>query len=80
MTSDRPPTPAMAFLESQEITTTDCRQCGTQVSGVNGRYACGVCGWVNNWSEGHNELPSGDDDIQHGDPTDSPRVRRSTEA
>ncbi|WP_367038645.1 hypothetical protein [Streptomyces sp. Je 1-332] len=57
MTSEQPHTPAMAFLDSQEITTTDCRRCGTEVSGVNGRYACGVCGWVNNWTEGHNELP-----------------------
>lgn len=57
MTSDQPRMPTVEFLESQEITTTDCRQCGTQVSGVNGRYACGGCGWT----EGHNELPSGDD-------------------
>jgi ribosomal protein S27AE len=62
MTAHQPTPPAVAFLESQEITTTDCRECGTQVSGVNGRYACGVCGWVNNWSEGHGELPIGDDD------------------
>ncbi|MCN9240597.1 hypothetical protein NGF19_07275 [Streptomyces sp. RY43-2] len=54
--------PAVAFLEGQEITTIGCRRCGTEVAGVNGRYACGVCGWVNHWSEGHNELPTAGDD------------------
>ncbi|MCI3279135.1 hypothetical protein [Streptomyces cylindrosporus] len=52
---------AAAFLDSQEITTTDCRQCGTQISGVNGRYAC-ACGWMNHWSEGHTELPTAGQD------------------
>ena len=52
---------AAAFLDSQEITTTDCRQCGTQIAGVNGRYAC-ACGWVNHWSEGHTELPATETD------------------
>lgn len=47
---------AAAFLDTQEITVTDCRRCGVQLSGINGRYAC-LCGWVNHWSEGHNELP-----------------------
>ncbi|MFI0165802.1 hypothetical protein [Streptomyces sp. NPDC017095] len=49
---------AAAFLEGQEITTTGCGRCGTEISGVNGRYACGNCGWVNHWSEGHTELPA----------------------
>jgi ribosomal protein S27AE len=63
MTADQTTTPpAVAFLESQEITTTDCRRCGTQLAGINGRYSCSVCGWVNHWSEGHSELPIGDDD------------------
>ncbi|MER5664022.1 hypothetical protein [Streptomyces mirabilis] len=53
---------AAAFLSSQEVTTTDCRKCGTEASGVNGRYACGLCGWTNPWSEGHTELPTADDD------------------
>lgn len=53
---------AAAFLEGQEITSTDCRQCGSQLAGVNGRYACGHCGWVNAWSEGHRELPTAEDD------------------
>ncbi|WP_372448690.1 hypothetical protein [Streptomyces musisoli] len=51
---------AAAFLEGQEITTTGCGRCGTEISGVNGRYACGNCGWVNHWSEGHTELPAYD--------------------
>ena len=57
-----PRTPAAEFLSGQEITTTDCRRCGTQIYGVNGRYACGACGWVNDWSEGHTELPTAADD------------------
>lgn len=52
------PAEAAAFLANQEITTTGCRRCGTEISGINGRYACGVCGWVNNWAEGHTELPT----------------------
>ncbi|GAA3101444.1 hypothetical protein [Streptomyces echinatus] len=51
---------AAAFLKGQEITTTGCGRCGTEISGVNGRYACGNCGWVNHWSEGHTELPAYD--------------------
>lgn len=48
---------AAAFLASQEITNTNCVRCDTQISGVNGRYCCSGCGWVNHWSEGHTELP-----------------------
>ncbi|GGV28141.1 hypothetical protein GCM10010277_10110 [Streptomyces longisporoflavus] len=62
MTPEQPLTLAMAFLESQEITTTDCRGCGTQVSGISGRYACGVCGWTNPWDEGHRDLPVAEED------------------
>jgi hypothetical protein len=61
MTATPPGTPASEFLSGQEITTTDCRGCGTQISGVNGRYSC-MCGWVNHWSEGHTELPTAADD------------------
>lgn len=53
---------AAAFLAGQEITTTDCRRCGTQIAGVNGRYSCGACGWTNPWHEGHTALPTADDD------------------
>jgi hypothetical protein len=55
-------TAAAAFLEGQEITTTGCRGCGTEISGVNGRYSCGACGWVNSWAEGHTRLPTAQDD------------------
>lgn len=40
-----------------EITSTDCPQCGAEVAGVHGRYACTLCGWVNHWSEGRVALP-----------------------
>jgi hypothetical protein len=53
---------AAAFLAGQEITTTQCPGCGTEISGVNGRYACGVCSWVNHWSEGHTALPPASED------------------
>ena len=55
-------TAAARFLSMQEITRTQCGQCGTEIHGINGRYACPGCGWVNNWSEGHTELPTGDQD------------------
>jgi ribosomal protein S27AE len=53
---------AAAFLDGQEITTTNCRRCGTEISGINGRYACGPCGWTNDWSEGHTALPPASED------------------
>lgn len=53
---------AAAFLAGQEITRTDCRACGAQVHGINGRYACGVCGWTSPWHEGHRALPTAEDD------------------
>ncbi|PZT68247.1 hypothetical protein DN402_07990 [Streptomyces sp. SW4] len=54
---------AARFLEGQQITNTQCGQCGTEISGVNGRYACGVCGWTNHWSEGNRPLPTAADDV-----------------
>lgn len=50
-----------------EITRTDCKRCGTEVHGIDGRYACGVCGWVNHWSEGHKALPPEDEDPDYPD-------------
>lgn len=41
----------------RELTVRDCPKCGVAVTGVNGRYACTACGWVNHWSEGHTPLP-----------------------
>ncbi|EFE81587.1 predicted protein [Streptomyces albidoflavus] len=57
------PTPlSWPFMSASEITRTECRQCGTEIYGVNGRYSCAVCGWVNPWYEGHGELPTAEDD------------------
>jgi uncharacterized Zn finger protein (UPF0148 family) len=47
---------------ASEITRTECTQCGTEIYGVDGRYACPHCGWVNHWSEGHSRLPQARDD------------------
>ncbi|WP_236710558.1 hypothetical protein [Streptomyces sp. 150FB] len=48
-----------------EITYAECRQCGTLIAGLDGRYSCGVCGWVNHHSEGHRALPRAEDDADH---------------
>ncbi|MGC5344153.1 hypothetical protein [Streptomyces sp. DT171] len=45
-----------------EMTYTQCRQCGTEIAGLDGRYACPGCGWVNDHSEGHRPLPLAEDD------------------
>ncbi|MER7763887.1 hypothetical protein [Streptomyces sp. NPDC097619] len=58
-------------LPAPEITEAECRRCGTLIAGLDGRYACGVCGWVNDHSEGHRELPRAEDD------PDRPRRRRA---
>ena len=55
--ADRATPPTVA-----EITTTECRECGAEVSGLNGRYACPLCGWVNHWSQGSNRLPTARED------------------
>ncbi|WP_406347278.1 hypothetical protein [Streptomyces sp. NBC_00648] len=65
-----PPEPATAF--APEITHAECRQCGTRVAGLDGRYACGVCGWTNDWSEGHRPLPRAEDDPDFPGPGVSP--------
>lgn len=51
-----------------EITATECRECGAQVHGLNGRYACGLCGWVNHWSQGSTALPRAEDDPDYPGP------------
>ncbi|MEU8840761.1 hypothetical protein AB0D97_16765 [Streptomyces roseus] len=51
-----------APLPAPELTEAECRRCGTYIAGLDGRYACGVCGWVNDHSEGHRRLPSADED------------------
>ncbi|MFI5861194.1 hypothetical protein [Streptomyces sp. NPDC051546] len=64
------PEAADSTLTALEITETDCRRCGTQIAGINGRYACGPCGWVNDYSEGHSPLPTAADDL------DAPQARQ----
>ncbi|MFI5864526.1 hypothetical protein [Streptomyces sp. NPDC051546] len=49
-------------LTAPELTEAECRRCGTYIAGLDGRYACGVCGWVNDHSEGHRRLPRADED------------------
>ncbi|AWZ05044.1 MULTISPECIES: hypothetical protein [unclassified Streptomyces] len=53
---------ATAPLPAPELTEAECRRCGTYIAGLDGRYACGVCGWVNDHSEGHRRLPRADED------------------
>lgn len=58
-------------LAAPELTEAECRRCGTYIAGLDGRYACGVCGWVNDHSEGHRRLPRADED-----PDRPPKGRR----
>ncbi|MFH8989480.1 hypothetical protein [Streptomyces sp. NPDC017940] len=51
-----------------DITRTECPQCGSEVTGLNGRYACALCGWVNHWSQGTADLPGADEDPDAPDP------------
>ncbi|MGW5850371.1 hypothetical protein ACWFQ8_20885 [Streptomyces sp. NPDC055254] len=60
-----------APLPAPELTEAECRRCGTYIAGLDGRYACGVCGWVNDHSEGHRRLPRDDED-----PDRPPKGRR----
>lgn len=48
--------------DGPQITYAECRKCGTQIAGLDGRYSCGVCGWVNHHSEGHRPLPTAAED------------------
>lgn len=57
------PEPVTTAVTSTEITRTDCRQCGTELHGIDGRYSCALCGWVNHWSEGDTSLPTESDDL-----------------
>ena len=63
MSPDAPQQPDSPSLEALEITEAECRQCGTLIAGIDGRYACPLCGWVNHWDEGHGELPTASDDL-----------------
>ncbi|MFD3553038.1 hypothetical protein ACFWWA_13120 [Streptomyces goshikiensis] len=57
-----PPRESTTPLTAPELTEAECRRCGTYIAGLDGRYACGVCGWVNDHSEGHRRLPRADED------------------
>ncbi|MFE2550081.1 hypothetical protein ACFXGI_16230 [Streptomyces sp. NPDC059355] len=61
-TRAEPSADATARLPAPELTEAECRRCGTYIAGLDGRYACGVCGWVNDHSEGHRRLPTADED------------------
>ncbi|MFE4260012.1 hypothetical protein [Streptomyces sp. NPDC056883] len=63
--------PHVPELAAPELTEAECRRCGTYIAGLDGRYACGVCGWVNDHSEGHRRLPRADED-----PDRPPKGRR----
>ncbi|WP_411082975.1 hypothetical protein [Streptomyces sp. cmx-18-6] len=52
------PTCSEPQTEHPEITYIGCARCGTQIAGLDGRYACSGCGWVNEWTEGHRPLPT----------------------
>lgn len=66
-----------SVLAALEITETECRQCGTLIAGLNGRYACALCGWVNDHSEGHAPLPLAEDDPDHPARKKKPRRART---
>ncbi|MEV4966641.1 hypothetical protein AB0886_05155 [Streptomyces sp. NPDC024062] len=54
-----------------DITRTECARCRTEVYGVEGRYSCTGCGWVNHYSDGHNELPAASADADYPNPLTS---------
>ncbi|WSQ55489.1 hypothetical protein OG233_22780 [Streptomyces sp. NBC_01218] len=63
-------------MAAPEVTYTECRRCGTLIAGLDGRYACAGCGWVNDHSEGHRALPTAEDDPDYPGParTDGTRT------
>jgi len=71
------PKPADESTREPQITETECEQCGTRVAGIDGRYACGVCGAVNPWSEGYRALPTAEDDPDYPGPGKT-QARRSS--
>ncbi|WP_299530685.1 hypothetical protein [uncultured Streptomyces sp.] len=65
---------ATEAVTGPEVTYTECRQCGTLIAGLDGRYACPGCGWVNDHSEGHRALPTAEDDPDY--PGHAPQAPR----
>lgn len=70
----RPPVAGSA--PTPDITYTQCKRCGTELAGLDGRYSCGVCGWSNHWSEGHRPLPVAEDDPDAPPPPVNPLGER----
>ncbi|WP_079149928.1 hypothetical protein [Streptomyces agglomeratus] len=62
------PLPEAESAYAPEITETECRQCRTLIAGLDGRYACPHCGWVNEHIEGHRTLPTAKDDVDYPGP------------
>ncbi|KOU54347.1 hypothetical protein ACWGCI_35205 [Streptomyces sp. NPDC054949] len=60
-----PPRDEQPPLSALEITETECRKCGTLIAGLNGRYACPLCGWVNDHADSDAALPTAEDDSDH---------------
>lgn len=59
-------TPSADPAPIPEITRISCARCRTEIAGLNGRYACSGCGWVNHHSEGFGALPAPEDDPDYG--------------
>ncbi|MEU8587656.1 hypothetical protein AB0C59_11750 [Streptomyces sp. NPDC048664] len=56
------------------FTRTTCAGCGAIVEGLNNRFSCTVCGWVNRWDDSTSPLPCAEDD------PDCPRRGRGSTA
>ncbi|MGW2936906.1 hypothetical protein ACWDA7_34795 [Streptomyces sp. NPDC001156] len=56
------------MLTPPEITRTTCGGCGALVEGLNERYSCTVCGWVNQWDDSTSPLPAAEDDPDYPGP------------
>ncbi|MCI4043622.1 hypothetical protein [Streptomyces sp. TRM75563] len=69
--------PAEAATEHPEITYIGCARCGTLIAGLDGRYACSGCGWVNEWTEGHRPLPAARRRRAQGAPPPAPATAHS---
>lgn len=44
------------------------------VEGLNGRYSCALCGWVNRWDQSPAPLPSAQDDPDYDKPQPRPKL------
>ncbi|NBM15908.1 hypothetical protein [Streptomyces sp. GC420] len=60
--------------EHAEITRGICGGCSAMVEGLNGRYSCALCGWVNRWDQSPAPLPSKEDDPDYDKPQPRPKL------